>query len=130
LYSETQITNKLNFNHMAVIDWAQFNDNFQYYDKSIIIEVINLFFEEYEPRISTLQKNIDEKDFTSLAFNAHSLKSVISNYMAPSALEITRKLEELGKNQTTEGLNEVFSRLKSITLELLLELKDYVRNLG
>ena len=115
---------------MAVIDWAQFNDNFQYYDKSIIIEVINLFFEEYEPRISALQKNIDEKDFTSLAFNAHSLKSVISNYMAPSALEITRKLEELGKNQTTEGLNEVFSRLKSITLELLLELKDYVRNLG
>ena len=115
---------------MAVIDWDQFNENFQYYDKSIIVEVIDLFFEEYEPRISTLQKNIDEKDFTSLAFNAHSLKSVISNYMAPSALEITRKLEELGKNQTTEGLNEVFSRLKSITLELLLELKDYVRNLG
>ena len=114
---------------MAVIDWDQFNENFQYYDKSIIVEVINLFLEEYESRISSLQKNIDEKDFASLAFNAHSLKSVISNYMAPSALEITRKLEELGKSQTAEGLNEVFSELKRITRELLLELKDYIQKL-
>jgi len=114
---------------MAVIDWDQFNENFQYYDKSIIVEVIDLFFEEYEPRISSLQKNIDEKDFASLAFNAHSLKSVISNYMAPGALELTRKLEELGKSHSTEGLNEVFSELRSTTQELLLELKDYVQKL-
>ncbi len=114
---------------MAVIDWEQFNENFQYYDKSIIIEVIDLFLEEYEPRITNLEKNIKEKDFESLAFNAHSLKSVISNYMAPSALEITRKLEELGKNQTSEGIDEVFAKLKSITQELLIELKDYVQKL-
>ena len=119
----------LNIQKMAVIDWEQFNENFQYYDKSIIIEVIDLFLEEYEPRIANLGKNIKEKDFASLAFNAHSLKSVISNYMAPSALEITRKLEELGKNQTSEGLDEVFTKLKSITQELLIELKDYVQKL-
>ena len=114
---------------MAVIDWDQFNENFQYYDKSIIVEIIELFVEEYEQRISALQKNIDGHDFTSLAFNAHSLKSVISNYMAPKALELTSKLEELGKNQTPEGLNEVFLELKSTTWELILELKDYVQKL-
>jgi len=114
---------------MAVIDWEQFNENFQYYDKSIIIEVIDLFLEEYEPRIADLAKNINEKDFASLAFNAHSLKSMISNYMAPSAMEITRKLEELGKNQNSEGLDEVFAKLKSITQELRNELKDYVQKL-
>ncbi len=112
---------------MAVIDWDQFNENFQYYDKEIITEVINLFFEEYEERINTLEKNINEKDFNSLAFNAHSLKSVISNYMAPHALELTRKLEELGKDNSDQGIDALFAELKSTVAELLLELKDYLR---
>ncbi len=114
---------------MAVIDWEQFNDNFQYYDKSIILEVINIFFEEYDDRIATLQKNINENDFASLAFNAHSLKSVIANYMAPSAYECTRKLEELAKNNSGDGIKEVFSQLKSTTQELIHELGDYVQKL-
>ena len=114
---------------MAVIDWAQFNDNFQYYDKTIIIEVINIFIEEYDDRISNLQKNIDENDLTALAFNAHSLKSVIANYMAPTAYELTRKLEELAKNNSEEGIADIFSQLKSTTKELLLELKDYVQKI-
>ena len=83
---------------MAVIDWDQFNENFQYYDKEIIKEVIDIFVDEYDNRIRDLQKNIEEKDFINLAFNAHSFKSVISNYMAPKAYELTRKLEELAKN--------------------------------
>jgi HPt (histidine-containing phosphotransfer) domain-containing protein len=114
---------------MAVIDWAQFNDNFQYYDKTIIIEVIDLFFEEYDSRIAALQKNIDENDFKALAFNAHSLKSVISNYMAPEALEVTRKLEELAKNKSEGEINDAFSKLKVTTRELVDELKDYVAKL-
>ena len=114
---------------MAVIDWIQFNDNFQYYDKTIIIEVIDLFFEEYDDRIAILQKNIDENDFTALAFNAHSLKSVISNYMAPDVLEVTRKLEELAKNKSADEINEAFSKLKVTTQDLIGELKNYVANL-
>ncbi len=114
---------------MAVIDWAQFKDNFQYYDKTIIIEVIDLFFEEYDSRIAALQKNIDENDFKALAFNAHSLKSVISNYMAPEALEVTRKLEELAKNKSEGEINDAFSKLKVTTRELVDELKDYVAKL-
>jgi HPt (histidine-containing phosphotransfer) domain-containing protein len=112
---------------MAVIDWTQFNDNFQYYDKEIIAEVINIFLEEYENRINSLQKNIDERDYSSLAFNAHSFKSVIANYMAPKAFELIRNLEELGKNNSDNGINEVFMELKSTMQELLLELKDYLQ---
>ena len=112
---------------MAVIDWIQFNENFQYYDKEIISEIINIFFDEYDSRMSDLEKNIKERDFTSLAFNAHSLKSVIANYMAPKALELTRKLEEMGKNKTEEGINELFDELKSTTKELVIELNEYLK---
>lgn len=113
---------------MAIIDWAQFNENFKYYDRNIITEVINIFIDEYDSRISDIQRNIDEKDFTSLAFNAHSLKSVIGNYMAPKAFEVSRKLEELAKNKSIEGVDEIFAELKSTTKELLSELKEYLQN--
>jgi len=114
---------------MAIIDWDQFNENFQYYDKEIITEVIDIFVDEYEVRISNMQKNIEERDYTNLAFNAHSFKSVIGNYMAPKAYELTRKLEELAKTNSGEGIPEIFTEMKSTTKELLLELKEYLLNL-
>jgi HPt (histidine-containing phosphotransfer) domain-containing protein len=112
---------------MAVIDWVQFNENFQYYDKEIINEIINIFFEEYDSRITILEKNIEEKDFTSLAFNAHSLKSVIANYMAPKALELTRQLEEMGRKNSEEGIKDLLDELKTTTKELVVELKEYLK---
>jgi len=115
---------------MAAIDWAQFNENFQYYDKDVIKEVINIFIDEYDKRISDLKKNIEEKDFTSLAFNAHSFKSVIANYMAPKALELTRKLEELARNKSEEEIDNVFNELIAATRDLLAELKNYLQNSG
>ena len=112
---------------MAQIDWKQFNENFQYYDKEIIKEVIDIFVEEYDERISTLQKNIDGKDLVNLAFNAHSLKSVISNYMAPYVLELTRTLEDMAKKNQEQQIPETFIELKKVSKELLDELVEYLK---
>ena len=43
---------------MAQIDWKEFNDYFKYFDKEITIEVINIYINEYDERIRTLEKNI------------------------------------------------------------------------
>lgn len=114
---------------MAQIDWAQFNENFQYYDKEIIMEIIDIFIDEYDDRIKNLTKNIGEKDYTNLAFNAHSFKSVIGNYMAPNAFELTRKLEELANMGSEAEIPAVFQNLKIVTQELLEELKEYLRKI-
>jgi len=113
---------------MAAIDWAQFKENFQYYYKEVIKEVIDIFIGEYDSRISNLKKNIEENDFVNLAFNAHSFKSVIANYMAPKAYDLTRKLEDLAKNNSNEGIDIIFTELMSETKELLLELTNYLKN--
>lgn len=113
---------------MAAIDWTQFNENFQYYDKEIVKEVIDIFIDEYDQRIGNLKKNIEEKDFTNLVFNAHSFKSVIANYMAPKAYQLILKLEDLAKNNSEGGIDEIFMELISETQELLLELKIYLKN--
>jgi HPt (histidine-containing phosphotransfer) domain-containing protein len=76
-----------------------------------------------------LQKDIDEKDYTNLAFHAHSFKGVIGNYMAPEVYELGRKLEELAIAKSPEGIHELFDKLKSSSKDLLFELKNYLQNM-
>ena len=113
---------------MPTIEWDQFNDNFQYYDIDTIREVIENFLEESEVRLNNLEKNIAENDFVKLSFNAHSLKSVIGNFMAPRPFELCRKLEELAKQNSKENILEVFSELKKLIYELIAELKEYLQS--
>ena len=48
---------------MAIIDWEQFNENYQYYDEEIIREIIEDFLTESDERLVNLQKNIKDNDF-------------------------------------------------------------------
>jgi HPt (histidine-containing phosphotransfer) domain-containing protein len=112
---------------MATIDWEQFDANFQYYDKEIIFDVIENFFEECEERLNTIEKNIAENDLNQLSFNAHSMKSVIGNFMAPAPHELCRRIEELAKQNSSEGVPLLFSELKRLTYEMTDELKEYLQ---
>jgi len=95
-----------------MIDRQKFNDNFQYFDKEIIVEIIDIFFSEYDERFEKLQKNVDERDFTQLKFNAHSLKGVIANFMDPVTIELSRKLDEVAKNKEEAGLDKLYEEIK------------------
>jgi HPt (histidine-containing phosphotransfer) domain-containing protein len=112
---------------MAVIDWDQFNENFQYYDRDTIVEVIENFFEEFEGRLEMLGKNIAESDLKQLSFNAHSLKSVIGNFMAPAPYEICRKIEELAKQNSKELIPDLNAELKILVYELNSDLREYLQ---
>ncbi len=109
---------------MGVIDKEKFTENFQYFDKEIVADIINIFIDEYPERMATLQKNIEEKDFEQLGFNAHSLKGVIANFVAPEPQELARTLEMKGKNSDPEGVEDIFAQLKEKGDMLLEELKE------
>ena len=106
-----------------MIDHQKFLNNFKYFDKEIVSEIIELFAEEYPTRFSTLHQNISESDFDSLQFNAHSLKGVISNFLANDTKELARQLEEKGKKSDPENLSVLYEELKSSTENLLKELE-------
>jgi HPt (histidine-containing phosphotransfer) domain-containing protein len=108
-----------------MIDWEKFNYTYQYYGNEVVCEIIDIFEEEYEERMATLEQNISGKDFANIKFNAHSLKGVIANYMDPEPVEHARKLEELGENKIEEGLSESFEKLKLTSFTLLNELLKY-----
>ncbi len=112
---------------MGVIQKDKFIENFQYFDKEIVVDIINIFIEEYPERMATLKKNIEEKNFKELGFNAHSIKGVIANFVAPEPQELAKQLEMKGKNNDGENIEDIFAQLKEkgdILIEELKELKS------
>jgi HPt (histidine-containing phosphotransfer) domain-containing protein len=107
-----------------MIDRDKLNNNFQYFDKETIIEIIDIFFSEYPERIEKIEKNISEGDFVQLKFNAHSLKGVVANFQDPVTIEVSRRLDEMAKNQISAGLPELFSELKTACERLMSELDN------
>ncbi len=109
---------------MGVIQKEQFIENFQFFDKEIVNEIINIFIDEYPKRMVTLKKNITEKEFDDIRFNAHSIKGVIANFVAPEPQELAKALEIKGSNKDSEGIEELYNKLKEKADMLVEELKE------
>ena len=107
-----------------MIDRGKFKENFVYLDKEVVIEIIDIFLDEYEGRLIKIQNNISVQDFAGLKFDAHSLKGVIANFMDPPTIELSRSLDEKAKHEDSTGLQELFNDLKSATESLVVELHD------
>jgi len=111
-----------------MIDKKQFLENFQYFDDEVVLEIINIFIDEYPGRMETLRKNIDEKDFDQLKFNAHSLKGVVANFVAPEVQELARQLEIKGANKDLEDVETLYNQLKEKAAIVIEELKELRKN--
>lgn len=112
---------------MGVINKEQFIENFQYFDKEIVIEIIDIFLKEYSERINAIADNIESCDYDNLKFNAHSMKGVIANFVAPQAEQCARELEIMGTEKNIDGAKELFEEFKesgSIMIDELAELRE------
>lgn len=107
-----------------MIDQKKFSENFVYLDKEVVVEIIDIFFDEHTDRFNAIRKNILEQDFVQLKFNAHSLKGVIANFMDPVTIGLSRKLDEYAKDNKQDGLQELYDELKKATDSLIEELKQ------
>ena len=112
---------------MGVIDKEQFTETFQYFDNEIVVEIIDIFLNEYPERIDALTESIKNVDYDSLKFNSHSIKGVVANFVAPSVEKQAKELEIMGSDKNMEGAEELFAafKLSSASLvEELIELKE------
>lgn len=107
-----------------MIDKEKFQENFKYFDKELIVEIIDMFINEQPDRLSKIKKNIEDLDMDALKFNAHSLKGVIANFMAETPKTHARILEEKAKMNDSSGLNEDYENLMESTTQLLDNLKE------
>ncbi|NVO19538.1 MAG: Hpt domain-containing protein [Bacteroidetes bacterium] len=107
-----------------MLDKEKFTDNMKYYDKEIVVQVIDMFLEQYPGRLKDLQSDILEMDFSKIDNHAHSLKGEVT-YMSAEMAEVARKLEFKGKEKDGTGLNELLDALNEGIPILAKELTEF-----
>lgn len=105
-----------------MIDRQLFAEHFAYFDKELVTEIIDMFFEEFEQRFRDLHENVAARDFDNLHKNTHSLKGVISNFWDPVPVELSKRLDEMAKNNIDNGLESTLEELERSSRALLTEL--------
>lgn len=113
---------------MAQINRTQFEDNFQYFDKEIVLEIIDIFINEYPDRIKAISDSIEAVDYDGIKFNCHSVKGVIANFIAPEVEGEARELEIMGANKDISGIDSLFDKFKVHSNEMVEELKELKSN--
>ena len=106
------------------IDKEALQKSFKLYDKDVIVEIIDLFFEEYPERIKSLEEAISQKDHELLKTTAHSIKGVVSHFHAEGPRSLAKDLEEKGTNQDMTGVESIFGQLKEKADKMLEELEE------
>ena len=110
-----------------MIDRAEFQEAFRYYDRKVIIEIIDLFLETYKPLLDNLQKSISAGDVEKVIMHAHSLKGLAGTFIAPGPCSIAASLEEKATKNERSDFTALFSRLEPSIEEMAGELRD-IRN--
>jgi HPt (histidine-containing phosphotransfer) domain-containing protein len=107
-----------------MVDRKEFDETFQYYDRETVLEIIDIFEKELPGRLSAIRKNIIDEDFSTLAFNVHSLKGVIALFLAAEPTGIASKLEEQAIARNSESLLLLYTSLATSTEMLMVELNE------
>ena len=107
-----------------IVDKEKFQENFRFFDKEIVLEIIIMFINEFPERMTAIKQNVDDLDMEKLRFNAHSLKGVVANFMADDTQEVAKRMELKGKENDTSGLPDLYQELYNSTSQLVDELND------
>jgi HPt (histidine-containing phosphotransfer) domain-containing protein len=125
-----------------MINRVSFKERFSYFDKEIIVEIIDIFIEEYDERIKKITQVIKDQNTDELKKTVHAFKGVIANFevecvsyqkaasIEQEASELLTEIKE-GKTFSKDDSDKFFTRIskefelfKTDSLDLLNELKD------
>jgi HPt (histidine-containing phosphotransfer) domain-containing protein len=131
-----------------MINWDKFNECLSYADNEVILQVIEMFINDYPEKISNLQSCVEEKNYTGLDAIAHPLKSNCATFGDKESAKFAYNLELMGKkkvdnnkslantdswtelekwgtNDVTDNMKKVFSKFVSASGQLVEELDQY-----
>ena len=109
-----------------------FKETYQLFDQDVIIEIIDIFIDEYPEKLRKLGQDITARDFKALRFTAHNLKGVVANFSAPAPLEIIKEFEKVashlyeneGENFDEANLNARLAEISSSVIRTAEDLKQ------
>ena len=92
----------------------------------LLLELIDIFFEEYPKMIAGLESSIKSEASVELRRFAHTLKGSLRYFGDTLAGRLAYKLEVMGHNGEIEPAAEVFGQLQTEMDALLSELHAFV----
>ncbi len=93
-----------------ILDVPEFMERVQD-DKDLLRELLDIFMEDYAQKRKNLGEAIMAKDFESIRSIGHSVKGASGNISAKRVREICMQLENKGKDQDGEGLEDLLASL-------------------
>lgn len=95
-------------------------------DKELLLELLDIFKEDYKTKRKSLQEAIVKKDYDQVRGIAHSLKGASGNISAKEVRLVFLTLEEMGKKSDVTGAENILVDLDK-KMTVLLKRFDEVK---
>lgn len=114
-----------------MINEKKFADTYVHFDRETVVEIIDIFLEEYNERIEKITKQLKNKNFEELKKSAHAFKGVIANFETDCNAydEISEILEESHRLAESEDFDDMTEEEQEEILEKLrIKFSAFKRN--
>lgn len=106
-----------------MISRSEFQEQFKYYDREVVTEILDLFLGSYTSQLLDLRNQLTGGRFDMVSMHAHSLKGLAATFADPDAKALASAIEEKAGKNDGEGLQELVARLEQAVHEMAGELK-------
>jgi HPt (histidine-containing phosphotransfer) domain-containing protein len=113
-----------------MINWENFNDTYQHYGNEVVVQIIDMFAEDYQNDMKLIAQAIEDKDFPALKFSAHHIKGSILNFMDMDTAALAHTLEQKGEKAMGEGAAEALAALQPAVDALMLILLEHKKKIA
>jgi len=93
-----------------ILDFNEFMERVQD-DKDLLMELLDIFAEDYQEKIASLQKAVNNNNIEEIKSIAHSLKGASGNISAKRMRELFLSMEDTVKNSDMDGANKILEDL-------------------
>jgi signal transduction histidine kinase/DNA-binding response OmpR family regulator len=93
-------------------------------NSKILCSLIDTFLRLCPSQLGAIKEAVDQGDAENLFQTAHKFKGSVANFSAGTAAEAARRIEELGRNGSVDGAEEMYTKLASETQKLVVALKS------
>lgn len=94
-------------------------------DEELIQECFAEFLMDYQELIGGIKAAIDQKDFDAIDNTAHKLKGTLRYLAAEPAAAAAQTIEQAGRQQDLEGLDEKLASLESECLKVIVYIDEF-----
>lgn len=106
------------------MDKKAFQETYSDFGTEMCLSIIDIFFEEYSEKLTSIKRGIEESNFSSIIFHSHKLKGSCSAFFDIDSHHLAGQIESYAKANQIDGMMQKYEMLAEAVLRLVAELND------